>query len=126
MSAKYELTLSSFPQVVVLQADSNIMAYPTPSGPAVLVFRNDEEATAFIDVLSSTGKVTGPCKIVNVGVRGWLSFGESLGVKHVAIVVANQDGGQKIGIVPLAELLAAAREYAAGHSVRGQDGEGQG
>lgn len=127
MSDKYELTISSFPKVVVYQPSGNIMAYPTPSGePAVLAFRSEDEASAFLEVLSSSDKVTEPCKVVNVGVRGWLSFGESLGVTHVAIVVGIKNGGRKIGIVPLAKLLEAAKEYAAGPSERGHDGAGRG
>ena len=117
MNNKYELTLSSFPKVVVYQPAGNIMAYPTRSGePAVLAFRSEEEATDFISVLSSCGKISEPCKAVNVGVRGWLTFGESLGVKHVAVVVGTRQAGLKVGIVPLNQLLEAAREYPSGHS----------
>ena len=125
MKDKYELTLSSFPKAVVYQPAGNIMAYPTPSGePGVLAFRNEEEATAFVAMLSSSGKVSGPCKVVNVGVQGWLSLGDFLGVKHVAIAVGIQTGKTKIGIVPLADLLKAAREYVSGHSEKDQGGVG--
>ena len=125
MNNKYELTLTSFPKVVVYQPAGNIMAYPTRSGePAVLAFRSEEEATDFISVLSSSGKVSEPCKVVNVGVRGWLTFGESLGVKHVAVVVGTRQDGMKVGVVPLDELLEAAREYAAGLADQGEEGPG--
>jgi hypothetical protein len=125
MHDKYELTLSTFPKVIVYQPAGNIMAYPTPSGEAaILAFRNEAEANAFVEVLSASGKVSGPCRVVNLGVSGWLSFGESLGVRHVAIVVGIQNGGRKIGVVPMEELLEAAREYAPDHSRRGQDGAG--
>jgi hypothetical protein len=120
---KYELTLSSFPKVVVYQPAGNIMAYPTRSGePAVLAFRSEEEATDFISVLSASGKVSEPCKVVNVGIRGWLTFGESLGVKHVAVVVGTRQDELKVGIVPLNQLLEAARKYTSSHSEQGQDG----
>ena len=112
MTDKYELTLTSFPKFVAYQPAGNIMAYPTSSGePAVLAFRNEEEATEFLSVLSSSVKVSEPCKVVNVGVRGWLTFGESLGVENVAVVVGTRRDGMKVGMVPLEQLLEAAREY---------------
>src|SRR3954468_11471876 len=125
MTDRYELTIASFPQVIAYQAGGTVLGYPPPSGaPAVLAFLTVEAATDFIDVLSASGKVTGACRVVNVGIRGWLSIGDSLGVTHVAIVVGTQNGGRKIGIVPLAALLEAAKEYAAGPSEQGQDRAG--
>ncbi len=125
MNNKYQLTPASFPKFVAYQPAGTIMAYPTRSGePAVLAFRSEEEATDFISVLSASGKVSEPCKVVNVGIRGWLTFGESLGIKHVAVVVGTRKDGMKVGIVPLEQLLEAAREYASSLSERSQDGAG--
>lgn len=100
------------------------MAYPTAAGsPAVLAFRNVDEANAFIDMLSASGKVSGPCKVVNVGIRGWLSFGDSLGVKHVALVVGTGPG-LKVGVMALDDVLAAARADASSADERGEEATG--
>ncbi len=123
MNNKYELTLASFPRAVVFRPDGNIMAHPTPSGePAVLTFLSVKQATEFIGGLSSSGKVSGPCRVVSVGVRDWIPFAESLlaaGVKYIAVA---QEIGVKIAVVPLADLLEAAKEFASGLSKPGQGG----
>lgn len=120
---KYELTLASFPKAVVYEPAGNIMAVPTPSGePAVLAFLSVDQASAFIGGLASSGKVSEPCRVVSVGVRDWIPFAESLisaGVKHVAVA---QEVGVKMAVVPLADLLEAAKEFASGVSESQQGG----
>jgi hypothetical protein len=64
-------------------------------------------------------------QVVSVGLRDWIPFAESLiaaGVKHVTVA---QAVGVKMAVVPLADLLEAAREFASGLSKPGRD-EGAG
>ena len=123
LEGKYELTLATLPKAVVYQPGGSVMSHRTPSGePAVLAFLSVDQASAFIAGLSSSQQVSEPCKVVSVGVGDWILFAESLlaaGVKHVAVA---QGVGVKMAVVPLADLLAAAREFASGVSEPGQDG----
>ena len=123
LEGKYELTLATLPKAVVYQPGGSVMSHRTPSGePAVLAFLSVDQASAFIAGLSSSGKVSEPCKVVSVGFRDWIAFSESFiaaGVKHIAVA---QVGGVKMAVVPLADLLAAAKEFASGVSEPGQDG----
>ena len=71
--------------------------------------------------LASSGKVSGPCRAVSVGVRDWIPFAESLltaGVKHVVVA---QEVGVKIAVVPVTDLLQVAKDFASGLAEPGRD-----
>jgi len=123
---KYELTPASFPKAVVYRPTGDILAHPTPSGePAVMAFQSVQQAADFVAGFVRSGKLPQPGRVIAVDVPGWIDLARTLlggGVRYAAVLVSDQ-GDDKIAVVSLAELLEAAREFAAGPDERQRGGD---
>lgn len=121
---KYELTHGTFPRAIVYRATGDILAHPTPSGePGVMAFQSVQQAANFIEGLVKSGKLPEPGKVIAVDVPGWIDLAETLldgGVRFVAVVMGDQSD-DRIAVVPLVELLEAAREFGAGAGEQERD-----
>jgi hypothetical protein len=113
---QYELTPVSFPKAIVYRATGDILAHPTPFGePGVMAFQSVQQAADFVALLVRSGKLPQPGRVIAVDVPGWIDLAGTLldgGIQYVAIVVGDQ-GDDKMAVVPLVELLKAARDFTA-------------
>ena len=121
---KYELTHGTFPRAIVYRATGDILAHPPPSGqPGVMAFQSVEQAADFVARLVRSGKLPQPGRVITVDVPGWIDLAETLldgGVRFAAVVLGDQ-GDDQIAVVPLVELLEAAREFGAGAGEQERD-----